>query len=132
MFVDYSTFNEQWSASGITEEEYECLAPIADSIVDDWTLGRVGRAVRNGEELPECIVTLYCLTMKNIPGYMEATGEGGHTVSSFSNGVDSYSFVTDETITDVMRSQLGWYIDTLPIEWISRAAHFEGGNKYAG
>lgn len=121
MFVDYATFNEKWSASKISEDEYERLAPIADSLVDSWTYERVGNAVADGVELPDSIVTLYCLTIKNLPAYMEAASEGGHSVASFSNGVDSYTFKDGETLSSVMRSQLGWYVDTL-IEWTSAVA----------
>lgn len=131
MFVDYATFNEQWSASGITEEEYERLAPFVDLLVDDWTLGRVGHAVADGAELPDFIVSLYCLTMVNLKANMEANSGGGQKVASFSNGVDSYSFVTDETVLDAVTSNVGWMVDSLPDEWGNRIASHYGVYPHA-
>lgn len=116
-----------------TPEMYERLAPIADAIIDDWTLNRVGRAVENGEELPQIVSVLYVSIIENIPAIMDNSkmGKGG-LVSSFSNGIDSYSFDNTKGIGDQLYQSLGWMLDLLPIEWCSAVVSFEGGNRYAG
>lgn len=118
---------------GLTEEQYVRVAPMADLVIDDWTLERVGRAVRNGEELPQSVVTLYVAICEAIPGIMdESKAKEGGLVTSFSNGVDSYTFQVTEDISAALENRLGWMADLLPIEWCSAVAGFEGGNAYAG
>ncbi len=131
MYVNYETFTKSWSSAGISEDEYENLAPIADMLIDNWTLNRVGRAVKAGETLPQHVITLYCLIIKNLPTYLRVATTSGATISSFSNGIDSYTFETTATISGAMYNSLDWYISTLPIEWISGVASFDGGNAYA-
>lgn len=117
----------------ISEKEYVRLAPMADALIDNWTIGRVGRAVKNGEELPESVRTLYVSIVENLPAVIE-TGKvsSGGLVSSFSNGIDSYSFDVTKSISDTLYQSLGWMLDLLPVEWCSSVVSFEGGNKYAG
>lgn len=116
-----------------TQEEYMRLAPLADAIIDEWTLDRVGRAVRNGEELPEIVRTLYVAIIENLPAVIEnGKVQTGGLVSSFSNGIDSYSFDVDSSVRDELKRSIGWMLDLLPVEWISQCVYFEGGNKYAG
>lgn len=117
----------------ITEGTYVRLASMADLIIDDWTLGRVGKAVRNGEELPDSVKTLYVAIVEQLPALMENSKvQSGGLVSSFSNGIDSYSFDVTQTMDDELRRSLGWQLELLPVEWISACVSFEGGNKYAG
>lgn len=117
----------------LTEAEYEELAPLADAIIDDWTLGRVGRAVKNDEELPDTVKTLYKAIIQSLPNLMaNSEVSKGSKVSSFSNGVDSFSFDTESGASEQLKSSLGWILETLPVEWISACVSFEGGNRYAG
>lgn len=138
MYISFETF-QKWAlgdttdpTQGITEEVYAKIAPMADAIIDHWTLDRVGKAVRNDEELPEIIVAIYVKIIESLPDIMDGTkiGKGG-LVSSFSNGIDSYSFDVSETMEDRMLRQFGWMLDLLPVEWGSACVPFEGGNKYA-
>lgn len=124
--------NPQSVKPDMTEEQYIRLAPIADAIIDNWTLERVGRAVKNGEELPQIVVVLYVSIVENLPALIENSkmGKGG-LVSSFSNGTDSFSFDVTSTMQAQLYQSIGWMVDLLPIEWCSRVASFEGGNKYA-
>lgn len=118
---------------GLTEKQYAHVAPMADLIIDDWTLERVGRAVRNGEELPQSVVTLYVAICEAIPGIMDGAKSGSTgLVTSFSNGVDSYNFQVTEDMATALENQLGWMVDLLPIEWCSAVVSFKGGNAYAG
>lgn len=116
----------------ITKEQYTRLAPMADSIINNWTIGRVGRAVKHGEDLPEVVVILYVAIIENLPALMDnaKTGKGG-LVSSFSNGIDSYSFEVTSGISEQLYRSLGWMLEMLPLEWNSAVVSFEGGNKYA-
>lgn len=116
----------------ISEQEYMRLAPLADAIINDWTLGRVGRAVKNGETLPEVVITLYAALIENLPAVMDNSkvGKGG-LVSSFSNGIDSYTFETSSKMNEQLYNSLGWMLNLLPVEWCSACVAFEGGNAYA-
>lgn len=137
MYVSWDTFKSatlvdtEDPKKGITEEQYTRLAPMADAIINNWTLDRVGRAVKNGEELPDSVVTLYVAIVESLPGIMSNTkiGKGG-LVSSFSNGIDSYSFDVTVGINEQLHNSIGWMIELLPIEWISACVNFEGGNRY--
>ena len=133
MYVTYETFSELTLGDGdIPEDVYAKVAPMADAIIDHWTLGRVGRAVKNDEELPEVVNVIYTKIIESLPDIMDGTkiGKGG-LVSSFSNGIDSYTFEVTETMKDQLFNRFGWMLDLLPVEWISACVAFEGGNKYA-
>lgn len=133
MYVSWDTFQEvSIAGEEITEEQYKRLAPMADAIIDDWTLERVGRDVRNGEELPDQVVTLYAAIVENLPAIMDNTkmGKGG-LVSSFSNGIDSYTFDVSVGMMEQLHDSVGWMLNLLPIEWISACVYFDGGSKYA-
>ena len=138
MYVPFETFAELTLGDvsdpeqGITEGQYAKVAPMADAIIDHWTLDRVGKAVENGEELPDVIVTLYVKIVESLPDIMDGTkvGKGG-LVSSFSNGIDSYTFDVTDTMEGQLRSRFGWMLELLPVEWGSACVCFEGGNRYA-
>lgn len=131
MYVSYETFKEL-SSSAIDEQEYVRLSSIANLIIDDWTLERVGRAVRDGEELPSSVVNVYVAIVDNLPALLEnSKAQEGGVVSSFSNGIDSYSFDVDSNVGDELQRSIGWMLDLLPVEWSSRCVSFEGGNRYA-
>ena len=138
MYVSFETFAELTLGDvsdpeqGITEEQYSKIAPMADAIIDHWTLERVGKAVKNDEELPDIVKTIYVKIVESLPDIMDGTkiGKGG-LVSSFSNGIDSYSFDVSETMENQLLKQFGWMLNLLPIEWGSICVPFEGGNKYA-
>lgn len=139
MYVPFERFKELTLGDtddpkqGITKDMYKRVAPMADAIIDDWTLERVGRAVRSGESLPDSVVTLYVTIVESLPSLMDNTkiGKGG-LVSSFSNGIDSYSFDVTSSMNEQLRSSLGWMVEALPVEWMSGVVSFKGGNRYAG
>lgn len=131
MYVDFETFDKTGMAD-IGEEEYARLAPMADLVIDHWTLDRVGNAHRRGEELPSCVVALYCAIVEALPVVIEGSKPSkGGLVTSFSNGIDSYSFDVSETVDQQLWRSLGWMADLLPVEWISAAVAYDGGNGYA-
>lgn len=131
MYVPYNVFTEHGMAD-LSEDEYKRLAPMADLVIDHWTLERVGRAVRNGDELPDSVVTLYCAIVEALPTIIEGSRPSkGGLVTSFSNGIDSYSFDVSETVEQKLRRSVGWMAELLPVEWVSAAAAYEGGNGYA-
>lgn len=130
MYVDYGAFVKA-TVSAITADEYARLAPIADAVIDNWTLERVGRAFSNGEALPAPVVALYCAIVEALPAAM-ADSRGGVRLSAFSNGVDSFTFASDDSTAKRLADSVGWMLDLLPVEWRSAAVCFEGGNAYAG
>lgn len=116
----------------LDEAGYISAAPIADAIIDDWTLGRVGKAVANGEALPAIVQTVYFAICNSVPGLMEGSKVGNSPISSFSNGIDSYGFAVTSEVSKQLRDSIGWMVELLPVEWCSACVSFEGGNRYAG
>lgn len=133
MYVDYETFLERTVAEEFpSEAEYARLAPIADAVIDDWTLDRVKRAVSDGCELPDAVVTLYCAIVESLPGAVEGGKASGQLVKSFSNGVDKFEFEDEGDAMDRLERSCRWMVGLLPVEWISRCVSFDGGASYAG
>lgn len=110
----------------MNEDTYMRLSVWADALIDDWLLGRVGHAIECERELPIQVVSLYCAIIDGLPALMEASNEGtGAPVTSFSNGVDSYSFDTTKSAADGLRTSLAWMVEALPLEWSSRCLYSE-------
>lgn len=110
----------------ITPEAYMRLAPLADNLIDAWTLYRVGNAVRRGDTLPESIVALYCAIIDGLPYLTKSSCEAGQRVASFSNGIDSFSFDLTTTAAEDMRRSLWWMVEALPWEWNNSLASLWG------
>ena len=125
MFVDYEDYKDLSLFGSVTEDDYERMSPIADLIVDHWTLGRIGRASACDEELPDGVKALYGAVIEALPTAM-AESRGGERVKSFSNGVDSFTFELS-TVSKRLEDQLGWMLDMLPVEWVSECVPYEGG-----
>ena len=127
MYLSYKNF-QKLSGSIMTEQEYRSACAIADAVIDDWTLGRVGRAYEADEEIPETVTRLYCAIVESVPAMLESAKVGkGEPVSSFSNGVDTFTFATGDTMGQRLRRQLGWMLELLPVEWVSCVASYKGG-----
>ena len=118
MFVDYETYSEI-ALSEIDSEQYSRLAPVADAIVDAWTLERAGRAVGRGLSLPQQVVHLYAAVVDALPSVLEQT-KAPSLVSSF-------SFDAPKTLQEQLYGQLGWMVNLLPVEWVSGVSSYEGG-----
>lgn len=115
MYLDYETYTGLVTKP-VSEIEYEKVSVIADAVIDTWTLDRVGNAVKDGVELPGIIKALYCSIVNEIPNAMAYEGSGGK-VSSFSNGVDSFSFDTSDTFGKRLKDSCSWILDYMPNEW---------------
>lgn len=133
MYVDFDTF-KTFGGAETSAEEYGKLAPMADLVIDFWTLDRVGKAVKNGETLPSEVISLYCAIVDALPSVIEQArvSSGGSKVQSFSNGVDSFTFDLSINTVSRLRDSVGWMVSLLPVEWSSGVVAFEGGNAYAG
>lgn len=119
MYVSFETYSDS-SFAGLSEDEYNRVADIADSVIDDWTYERVGKAVERGEELPRSIVNLYCAIAVNASEMIEQSKSATDAeLSSFSNGVDSYGFDTSSSMSDRLYDSLQWLVDALPLAWTS-------------
>lgn len=126
MYVDYLEYQRFARGNNVlTEEEYKRDAPLADALIDHWTLERVGKAVHNEEELPDIVKAVYVSIVDN----MDVLSGSGELVSHFSNGVDSYTFDTENTEATRLKN---YAMSILPVEWISADVYFKGGNDYAG
>ena len=112
---------EEESLEPISQEEYMRLSVWADALIDDWTLDRVGRAFECGHALPIQVVMLYCEIVDGLPELMQSSSEAaGARVSSFSNGVDSYSFDLTESASESLKASLAWMVSALPAPFSSR------------
>lgn len=127
MYVSWETYKASAFASeGVSEPDYPRLASLAEAVIDDWTLWRVGEAYATGEALPECIVNLYAAIVSNIPQLVEDAKSGAVSeplLTSFSNGVDSFGFEAEQGVSERLRSGLQWMVDALPIEWQSSCVY---------
>lgn len=119
MYVPYETYESTLYGDGVSEAEYPAYSALADVMIDDWTYGRVGKAVEDGEELPQEIVLLYSAIVSNGKSLKESTTNSEAALSSFSNGVDSYGFDTDKSASERLESSLAWMLDALPVKWTS-------------
>lgn len=126
MYVSYEKF-ESLTLGETTEEEFARLAPMADVVIDHWTLGRVGREASKGASLPDSVAVVYAAIVEALPAALESSKAGGGLVSSFSNGVDSYSFDVSETVEQQLSRTVGWMARLLPVEWSSGVVSYEGG-----
>ena len=129
MYVTYAEY-KQLSGSPVSEADFKRMAPVADAAVDHWTLGRVGRADSYGEDLPDSVRVLYAATVDALPSIL-SEAKGGERVTSFSNGVDSFTFA-NVTLQQRLSEQVGWMLSLLPIEWTSACVSFDGGASYEG
>lgn len=120
MYVPFDTYENSVYAAEITEEEYERISELADMVLDSWTYHRAQQANVRGETFPREATALYCAIVAGIPDLIESAKEGmsgSMPLSSFSNGVDSYSFEAADYIADELKGSLQWMIDALPIGW---------------
>lgn len=124
MYVDYATF-EKSAFGGMTAEDFERFAPLADLAIDHHTLGRVGRCHDDGCTLPASVVTAWCALAASLPSAVEESA-GGQALTSYSNGVDTYGFAA-QTAGEALASRTAWVVDMLPVEWVSAVVMFKGG-----
>lgn len=117
MLFAYDDYKAACLAKPVDEERFAALAPLADAVLDSWTLGRASRAADDGRDMPSVVATLYAAVVDALPSAVEAS-HGGERVTSFSNGVDSYSFDV-QSVGDELESRLGWLVQALPVEWCS-------------
>lgn len=119
-YVDKKDY-EALSGHTMDDAEYSCKSAYADAYIDSITLDRVGKAVANGEDLPQQVKLVYTLIIDDI----DTVTNMGDRVSSFSNGEDSYSFdVSEDSAARIYATAA----TLLPVEWISACVSYEGGN----
>lgn len=119
-YVDKTDY-EALSGHTMDDAEYTRKSAYADAYIDSITLDRAGKAVANGEELPQQVKLVYTLIIDDI----DAVTATGDRVSSFSNGEDSYSFDTSD---DSAARIYATASSLLSAEWISACVAYDGGN----
>lgn len=124
MYLSYEEYLRYSQGEHLPEVDFTSAAPFADLVIDNWTMDRVKKAVSNGEDLPDSVKVAYASIVNNIEALEGIT----EPVSSFSNGVDSYTFAST---SDQAESVKQWALNLLPVEWCSGIVSFEGGNRYA-
>ena len=111
----YLTYEEYTSLGGssISEQDFPQAERRARALMDDWTMGRVKAMQDEGDPIPECVKEAMCIAVDAVPGL------SGERVSSFSNGVDSFTF-------DTARDEAGELYDAvcamLPVRLVTRWA----------
>lgn len=113
-YIDYETYASMGGKA--KEADFPAIETRARYILDDWTLNRL----RGLDSVPEEWQEAVHLCMVEIIDNMPKTGQ--ERVTSFSNGVNSFSFA-DETVTDALRD---FVVRTLPIELVSAVVSYEG------
>lgn len=130
MYLDFETYaNSPFADASMDEASYRRASALADATIDEITLGRVGETVANGETLPPQVVSLYSALATNARKTADsiAKGEGSEAaLSSFSNGVDSYSFDTDSDEHTRLMESVSPLVDALPVGWVSACV---GGSR---
>lgn len=120
MYVSFETYSANPYAVDMPEDEYTRYSELADMVLDSWTFHRAQQAFVRGEKFPKEAVALYCAVIASVPVLIENATEGatGHVVlTSFSNGVDDYSFEASDFVADELKGSLQWMIDALPVGW---------------
>ena len=126
MYVDFDTYSAS-AFGGMTADEYEKAAPLADLLIDHYTLGRVGRCFEQGHDLPASVETAYCAIAAAVPAAVEESTTAGGKLTSFSNGVNSYGFSADGNVLNALTERTEWVLSALPVQWVSAAVCYEGG-----
>lgn len=123
MLVPYETYlyYTPSEVAQISESQYKRAAITADAFVSAQTLGRAEEVEYTS--WPDALVMAYCLAIDSTYSTFNQSGE---VVSSFSNGVDSFTFDNSKTVAERLLSDVQPLIDALPIEWISRVANYGG------
>lgn len=125
MYVEFEQFDNS-AFGGMTAAEFEASAPLADLLIDHYTLGRVGRCHEQGHALPPSVVTAWCAIAAAVPAAVAESSQEGGKLTSFSNGVNSYGFADSDALT-ALTERTEWVVQALPVEWVSAAVHYEGG-----
>lgn len=126
MYVDFDDFSAS-AFGGMTADEFNRAAPLADLMIDHYTLGRVGRCVGEGHALPQPVVTAWCAIAAAVPAAVAEASQTGGRLTSFSNGVDSFGFAAEGDALTALTERTGWVVEALPVEWISAAVSYAGG-----
>lgn len=127
MLFGYDEYKAACLAKPVDEERFAALAPLADAVLDSWTQGRASRAAEDGRDVPAVVATLYAAVVDALPSAVEAS-QGGERVTSFSNGVDSFSFDV-KSVEGELESRLGWLVQALPVEWCSACVPYAEGRR---
>lgn len=111
-YIDYETYASMGGEAA--EAEFPALERKARYILDYWTLNRIDDDAL--EEWREAVEVCMVEIIDNMP----KTGE--ERVTSFSNGVNSFSFA-DETVEQSLHD---FVVRVLPVELISAVVSYEG------
>lgn len=121
----YITF-EQYQALGgsLSQEGFDRAEPFAESVLDNATLNRL-KDERSEKGDPSAVLRAMAILIERADSIRE--GFAGSKVTSFSNGVDSFSFA-DTAGNDALSSTLAEVSLILPVELISADVSY----NYAG
>ena len=108
----------------MSEDEFSSVEPYAESILDGMTLNRI-KSGDSEKGDPSAVTRAMVVLVDYVPQIREAfkSHASGSEVSSFSNGVDSFSFASGTSTgawrNEAMAAALAEVTLLLPIELIS-------------
>lgn len=111
MYLTYEEYREM--GGSLSETAYPRFERKAEYYMDYWTLDRIKKL----EEIPECAKDAMFEVIENLPSL------DGERVTSFSNGVNSFSFDTTTNELDRLYQKVK---GMLPVELISAVVSYEG------
>lgn len=131
----YLTYEEYTAMGGTADADtFDRLEPEAELLLDVWTLNRL----HVPEAIPDGIPSSVKVAMRRLVDYVPSIEEGykrkanGEEVSSFSNGVNSFSFATSDASAGSGNTALDAAYDQitgmLPIELVSTCVSYNYAN----
>ena len=111
MYLTYQEYKEM--GGSLSETAYPRFERKAEYHMDYWTLDRIKKL----EEIPECVKDAMYEVIEGLPSL------DGERVTSFSNGVNSFSFDTSTSEIDSLYQKVKVM---LPVELISAVVSYEG------
>jgi predicted phosphoadenosine phosphosulfate sulfurtransferase len=104
MYLDYSTY-QMLTLDAMPENEFEFYEPDAETYLDQWTHDRI----RSLDTVPASVERVMA---RLVDGIKELNGD---QVVSYSNGVDSWSFVKQDDVANLYSMA----VRILPVELVS-------------
>ena len=106
MYIDFDTY--QTAGGSLAEADFSRFENRAEMLLDDWTLDRI-------RFMPAPLPAYVAVAMTEIIDALPKLG--GERVTSFSNGVTSFSFDTSKSDISMLYDEV---VRILPVELVSR------------
>lgn len=122
MYIDYETY-ASLSTNPIASADFASAEAWAEAELDLWTLNRLHTIDWSEWKARVEVVMTKLIDSKTAI----EEGESGSALSHFSNGQDTYTFAHPEE-NAAYKAIETYALDVLPVELISRVAHYNGAH----